>query len=1303
MNKTMIKTMLMFALAILGGSVWAAGESFSIGIDNRYGGASYSGDALYGWGDAQVAGKNWNNTDGASISDMKLNTGVRVAGANFTVASKGGDWNHYAPTELGGGTRDYADGPWNISFRGIPFSQYKIVLFMASDINNKTWGPVKITQNGVETYYTYTVTNTDTKELTTTDAERLTSWGSTALAQGYTAEEGVNVMVIPELSGDISLLTHGTSGNDATRGSFYAIQIINTGNLLEYEEKNIIDCATSLWNFEDGSILDSKEVHTNWEYNTDNPTFVDSLRKNGENSCKAVKISGGFHPGSSFSWGQEFSAAAYVNLSKCPNDGAIISFGNTTTLRKENSTTVRFGGSNVYIDATNDVLISGYHLIIVKKNSSGLYIQIDDGEMESLSNVSTINNGLQFGVKWEGGNNAWNNDGGLIIDDIILWNGTFLTDSEVAAVVAAYPAILPSEQEIVVEVSKSYSELDINESSNNLTLILKDDVILAMDASPSFDKLTFVSEGFATVKKSDNVQNLFSNVGELYINGPGGIKFDPLVAFPNATVKGTGKLIIDPGTDKTYTMPEGDVNYQVEVVINSGTVKMSGPKCFGNFGRASAVRVKSGATLDVNGVTHNGASDPSNKLILEEGAKYINSQNISDSKFYPFYDLTLEGNAVIDTSDFNSGLTRHYNYETYVKTGGYTLSKKGGNIFYMSAVTITGGGVIDIQEGTLSLPRSYYTGTHPSCDGKIIVQDGATLDLPDYNNGSNFTVSQLELHGDGAVNFAGANSRAVVTNSLKIVKEGDVTLSDRYVMGEEANLTIEANSPVNLNMNTFRMDGQISVPEGSTLKVVLAPNEPGFVFNISGIQSVEHVKVFASASDENEVVGIVKTLADGKLTVSIAKYVVSENETNIGWDSLPDSDRIAISTDHDVVVNISKSNVEGDSSLEELIIEGEGNVVFEIDATNGATVHSSWREFIRASGYKFVFKGAGSGDKRNGARIIFGLDVNKPILSHLVFDGGKHELEYGYSNGGGSNNFGEGATPDNPTILVKNGTVVDFTAKDLSYWSGVANANGIIRVNDGGVLNLKPTGGNATCYYRQQFYLEPGALLDASNLGENKFRLQGGSTNAASAVVYVPASTAGNNKPAEIKASKGIFLAGDATRGVNIEVGEGSKLLIEGAISAAGTEANYVVYKHGAGSLEIKGNVTTPALIAEGGEFTVNGTVANLELRGGAKLSASNGGSVGSLTISDGCAIVASQDSSKVVTVTGSITGVPSFEMTPNGSATIKFIKVPLESEFEVIPEKILGGIPNGWVLKKQVSESILWMLKRTGFSIIVR
>lgn len=408
-----------------------------------------------------------------------------------------------------------------------------------------------------------------------------------------------------------------------------------------------------------------------------------------------------------------------------------------------------------------------------------------------------------------------------------------------------------------------------------------------------------------------------------------------------------------------------------------------------------------------------------------------------------------------------------------------------------------------------------------------------------------------------------------------------------------------------------------------------------------------------------------------------------------------------IVSDVDVIINLDFATLaDGNKALGVMAFEGDGSLTFKIsNCTDDVEVAAEWLEFIRSSGYRFVF----AGDSDYSVSLNWTLEVNNAIHSHLVFESGKYAMRYGYSSSNGNNNFGQGATVDNPTLWIKSGVTVDLTAKDLSYWSGAANADGIIRVSDGGRLNLLKTDDNNTCYYRQQFYLEPGSILDSSGLGENKFRLQGGSTNAVSAVVYVPASDAGDEKPARIISATGIYLADDATRGVNIEVGEGSKLFIQGNISAAGADANYAVYKHGAGNLEIDGAVA-PALIVNGGAFTMKGSVANLELRGNAKLSASDGTSVETLTLADGCAVVGSHDNAKVVTVANFISRVPNFEMALNGSATIKLIKVPLDSEFVVTPENITGGLPKGWGLdSKQDGESILWMLKRTGFFIRVR
>lgn len=971
MNKTMIKSMLMFALAILGGSVWAVGESFSIGIDHAYNGASYSGENLYGWDGAQVAGKNWNNTNGGSVNDMMLNAGVRISGANFTVAGNGGGYLHNGPMQLGGITRDYIDGPWNISLTGIPFPEYKVVLYMGTDRSGMKWGPVKVSSGEVETYYTYT----DEKALTT-DVETYPTWGSTSLASQYTAEEGVNVMIIPNLSGDISLLTSGNGDN--VRGGLYAIQIINTSN----------------YSYKYGHTAEDGKEYARIFYGTS-----DVFWNNKEN------------------W--------YI--------GSIEEGERITLIPQEESAVPGAAKSEIWDPILIDGDLIGDNIAV---GEDGLKTVI----LTNKVGVAADHLGLE----------GWNLRLGVM-------NGVHVKISEVRKLQSAW-------------------------NNNNTGWITVDET----------SKLTI-----GTLGSQSN--NTFG--GEFNI-------FGLLVVTNDFTASGN-----NPG-----------YNYSLG---KSGKVEYQG---------LSDAR------------THNIKS-----LILDLGDSTLPGKKIKSRQLIAFT------NQVDQT---------------------FTFEKEG--------VTTTD------NETSATLVETFL------------------YDVGDYD---------FELKSDG-----------YYVNYIAFAQENET-----------------AEVPL------LSVTGEVSWGDAANWSTSTIPSEGNVVVKVTG---------------------------DAILTIPDSGVVI-------------DSLRVALA---DGVQN--GSLIIRGGSLIAANFETEIEVVVELDASkSNMEVSEARREFIRSAGCKFIFYGAGD----FGARIIFGQNVNKPILSHLVFDGGKHVLEYGYSSGGGSNNFGEGATPDNPTILVKNGTVVDFTVKDLSYWSGAANAKGIIRVNDGGVLNLKRTGGNATCYYRQQFYLEPGALLDASNLGENKFRLQGGSTNAASAVVYVPESTLGNNKPAVINAASGIFLAGDATRGVNIEVGEGSKLLIEGAISAAGTDANYVVYKHGAGSLEIEGDVTTPALIAEGGEFTVSGTVANLELRDGAKLSASNGGSVGSLMVSDGCAVVASQDSSKVVTVTGSITGEPSFEMTPNGSGTIKFIKVPLESEFEVIPEKILGGIPEGWVLKKQVNESILWMLKRTGFSIIVR
>lgn len=486
MNKTKIKTMLMFALAILGGSVWAVGESFSIGFDNSYEGGSYTGDTLYGWEGAQVAGNNWNNTDGASITGLKLNTGECVSGANFTVVSKGGGYRYYAPTQLGG-IRDYFDGAWNFTLTGIPFYEYKVVLYMGTDISDKKWGSVKVTSGAIETYYTYN----EEKKLVTTDETNLASWGSTTQNDSRTGEEGVNVMVIPNLSGDISLLTSGNS--ETVRGGLYAIQIIDTSS-------ELIGSSTSMWTFEN-SIQDLRGSVASWtgDNNTEN-AFVDSLRKSESGvTYKAAKMSGALHPyANGYAWADQVTIAVYANIEKCPDNGVLVSSGGKTKLRKLNNTTIKFGGDSYFCSAELEKLSEGYHLIIASRDVTNgkLSLQIDGGEPVVFNNASDISNGIQIGAEWGGGTHSYTAEGGAIIDDVLIWN-KILTVDEISELVALYPAIVPVK--ITGVGPHRISDLIENGLSSSDIISLENGAILNIDAIPTF-KVPIISTGGITVK-----------------------------------------------------------------------------------------------------------------------------------------------------------------------------------------------------------------------------------------------------------------------------------------------------------------------------------------------------------------------------------------------------------------------------------------------------------------------------------------------------------------------------------------------------------------------------------------------------------------------------------------------------------------------------------------------------------------------------------------------------------------------------------------------------------------------------------
>lgn len=271
---------------------------------------------------------------------------------------------------------------------------------------------------------------------------------------------------------------------------------------------------------------------------------------------------------------------------------------------------------------------------------------------------------------------------------------------------------------------------------------------------------------------------------------------------------------------------------------------------------------------------------------------------------------------------------------------------------------------------------------------------------------------------------------------------------------------------------------------------------------------------------------------------------------------------------------------------------------FVYNVTTGYAAPDDLKNIIKSANAKrrFVFKGAGE----NGVTLDYGeTHLNTTLSTHIVFDGGKHALQMRNESAGLK--FGANASPENPTLRVTGGAYLVFNARNICGWSsGVSNANGIIRVDDGSTAEIIPTAG--TCYWAQQIYLEPGATLAINDNGTN-FRVNGGTGSGATAQFYVPDNVSDmTDKPAIIKqlGTGGLYVNGQGTTNMAVYVGENSKLIFNCNVERCTQSAGDQVTKYGAGILESSdGRLTDiPTWQLMGGTLVYDGELATVNLNG---------------------------------------------------------------------------------------------------------
>ncbi|MBQ9694161.1 MAG: autotransporter-associated beta strand repeat-containing protein, partial [Kiritimatiellae bacterium] len=184
--------------------------------------------AVTGYYSGIYAAGDWNNVTGATGTKKVLSMWSSSATKDIAI-----DLSYASATTWGwaDATDAYLDGYLDdggnkaqVTLKGIPFSQYSVIVYCATDTEDCAFNPVTI--NGTEYIGSETYT-----EGTGYAAASSDTWGA---SHSQVAVYGTNALRLDGLTGDLSIV--GGANANSSHGGIAAIQVINTGTLGEYTE-----------------------------------------------------------------------------------------------------------------------------------------------------------------------------------------------------------------------------------------------------------------------------------------------------------------------------------------------------------------------------------------------------------------------------------------------------------------------------------------------------------------------------------------------------------------------------------------------------------------------------------------------------------------------------------------------------------------------------------------------------------------------------------------------------------------------------------------------------------------------------------------------------------------------------------------------------------------------------------------------------------------------------------------------------------------------------------------------------------
>lgn len=302
-----------------------------------------------------------------------------------------------------------------------------------------------------------------------------------------------------------------------------------------------------------------------------------------------------------------------------------------------------------------------------------------------------------------------------------------------------------------------------------------------------------------------------ATVGELVFTGAGSVTLDILsdMTLTADDITGVGSITNNGKIVKTgegaATLPFDNASKGI-VIVSNGTLKV---KSVSGTGTAQTIRVKGGATYDVNGV-----GDVTVNVILEEGATIANTGTSSvASSTKQMASLTLEGNATANVHR-SFGLVGNDYAATSLNLGSYTLTVTGGNN----------------SNKTYSL---FLVNTAVSGTGKILVSDGILCPLEDPS-GENFTVEigssgQLQLNRVGSNrpysqftvgNFVNNGTDGSADGAKSLIVNGTLTPGNaikKLTLADGATIKASATQSQTVS-TTFRGSGTITIDASEITK-----------------------------------------------------------------------------------------------------------------------------------------------------------------------------------------------------------------------------------------------------------------------------------------------------------------------------------------------------------------------------------------------------------------------------------------------------------------------------------------------------